>query len=466
MKVAATAQTYLLLADADFVLQSRRSVLRRSSVLVRGDRIAEVGDAREISERHPTAEWIDCRGWLLHPGLVNAHNHLYQVLLRGLGKNLDLWQWLKHVTYPIAAQLKEEDYRTSALLACVDAIRNGTTAIVDMPTHFARHHADATIAAIRDSGLRGAVARGLADRREIGDEGDHLNVEIEAGERFLSSWSGQGLVKPWLGPSGFHSSSPRLLKEAKALATSYGARLHVHLAETRSSLGRAAEAGHEGEVSWADDLGLLDAETLVAHAVWTSTAEWHALARTDAQVVHNPTSNQLLAVGAAPVTRMRAAGVTVALGTDGPASNDAMDLYGEMKAAVLLQRVTTLDVTSLSALEAFEMCTEGGAGALGMERLGRLQPGYLADVVAVQVHDNPRLTPMHNPIESLVFQACGRDVVLTMVGGKVLYRDGQVTTIDDATVMRDVRRIQNRIARQHPGLITATLAVHVAEEDS
>jgi 5-methylthioadenosine/S-adenosylhomocysteine deaminase len=446
-----------LLSNADFVVQDRDSVLTRASVFVRGEVIEDVGAAEELARSHPDAAVVDCRGCIVHPGLVNAHNHLYQVLLRGLGKRFELWEWLRRVTYPVARGLRAEDHYHACLLACMDAIRNGTTAVVDMPTHHARHHADEALRALRETGLRGAVAVGMSDRFEIDEgEGRSPDEELRHAEGFLERWATPGIARPWLGPSGFHSTSPELLQQAKALATARGTRLHVHLAEVRASVPRAAAAGHEGEVAWALDLGLLDSSTLVAHAVWMQPGEHGPLAATGAQVVHNPVSNQLLAAGAAPVTRMRAAGVPVALGTDGPASNDALDLYPEMKAAVLLQRVTTLDPQAFTAQDAFELCTEGGARALGIDRLGKLRPGYLADVTAVQAHDNPRLTPVYNPIESLVLQACGRDVVLTMVNGRLLYERGRFATVDEHGVLGEARRIQREIAARHPELLTAT----------
>ncbi len=443
-----------LLADADFVIIRRDAWLRRASVAVRDRRIEAVGPAADLAARFPDATRLDCRGRILLPGLINAHNHLYQILLRGLGKRFSLEAWARNLTYPVTRGLAEADHYHGVLLACLDCLRNGTTAVIDMPTHYARHHATAARRALQDAGIRGAVVRAASDTSRF-DPGENLPPasDLAAATDFLAGGGDHGRVQSWLGPSGFHSTSPEMMQRMKGLVRQAGSRYHVHLGESHAGLERARAAGFAGEVAWADSVGILDAQTSVAHGVWVNDAEIDLLRRAGAQVVHNPASNMVLASGVAPIARMRAAGVTVALGTDGPASNDGLDLFSEMKLAVLLQRVHSLNPLALTAADVFAICTEGGARVLGHSDLGRLEPGCLADITAVQAAGNPSLTPVYDPVESLVFHGSGRDVVLTMVDGEVLYHQGAFARLDATAVLAAVTAIRDRISAAHAGAI-------------
>ena len=445
-----------LLADADFVVRDAGAFLRRASVAVRDGVIAEVGDAAALARRHPDAAVVDCRGTIVLPGLVNAHSHLWNSVMRGLGKRLSVYDWLRRLTYPVTRTMTDADHYWAVLLGCLDALRNGTTAIVDMPTHYARFRADSSMRALHDAGIRGAVVRAASDRSSV-DPGEARPPaeDLAAAEAFLDRWQGRGRVQAWLGPTGFHGASPDLMARMKRLADRRQARFHVHLGESRVGIEAARREGYAGEVAWADAVGLLDPRTSVAHGVWMGETEMQALARAGAWVVHNPTSNQVLASGVADLPRLRAAGVPLALGTDGPASNDTFDMFAEMKAAVLLQRVHTLDPLVLTAADAFAMATRGSAGALGLDRVGAVAPGFAADLAVVRAAGNPTLTPVYHPVESLVYQASGRDVVLTMVDGEVLYRDGAFPRLDAARVFREVDAIAARIAAAHPELVAA-----------
>lgn len=446
----------LLLADADFVIQGADGVLRRASVWIADNRIEDVGDAAVLARRYPAAERRDCRGLILLPGLINAHNHLFQILIRGLGKRYALFDWVRKLVYPVARGLEAADYHAATLLACLESFRHGTTAIIDLSSHYTRFHADETMRAMQEAGIRGAVARTASDVA-VGapDEARRPEEDRAAAVTFLDRWQGKGIVQAWLGVSGFHSASPDVMVAMKTLARDRGVRFHTHLGESDGGRRRAREHGHVGEVAWADSLDVLDEATSAAHAVWVSEAEVQMLHRSGAQVVHNPSSNQILASGVANVVRLVAAGVPVALGGDGPASNDSMDMFAEMKTAVLMQRVHRLDPLALSAADAFVLCTEGGARVLGVPRLGRLQSGFLADIVAVECRRNPSLTPLYDPVESLVYHASGRDVVLTLVNGRIVYDHGAFPTVDAHRVLDDVERIGERIARAHPEMTAA-----------
>jgi 5-methylthioadenosine/S-adenosylhomocysteine deaminase len=434
----------LFLHDCDWVVCTADAHLREGAVLVERNRIAAVGPTAEL-EPHvsPHATRIDCRGSIVSPGLVNPHNHVYEILYRGLGKDRTTEAWLRDLVYPVNAALDDEDFYHGALLAAADAFRNGTTAMVEQLTNLARFHADAEVRAFRDAGMRARVARASStdstiDPRENGSPEE----ELAATAAFLERWGGHDLVRPWVGPSGLFSCDPQTLTSLKRLASECGTRFAIHLSETRDQLDLAHSRGYSGQVEWAYRIGILDEDTVVAHAIWISDAEVSILRDTGAQVVHNPTSNMLMSSGVANVPALLAAGINVAVGTDGPASNDAQDMLAEMKAASLLQRVSTLDPTVLDAKTCWRMGTEAGAAIIGHAgHLGRIEPGALADLAAFRIEGNPCMQPVFDPVESLVYHGSGRDAWLTIVDGVPVYREGRYLTIDLKATLRHLDEV-------------------------
>lgn len=439
-----------LFANADLVVLSADRWLRHASVRVADGRIQEIA-----AGLHPMSgeEVVDCAGLLLTPGLINAHTHAAENAIRGLGKALSTEAWMSQYVYPINRSLTDEDVYWSVVLGCADAFRNGTTAVVDLVPNYVRFHADAVVQAYRDVGMRAAVAKAAATRSLI-DSAEERGVdeELRDAATFLSRWSGHRLVRPWLGPSGFHAVDPDTLGRLKALSREHGTRFTVHLAETTWQRDLARRNGHDGQIASASAAGLLGPETLVAHSVWVSEDEIATLAQTRTHVVHNATSNQILASGIAPVRAMRRAGVNVALGCDGSGSNDSVDMVAEMKSAVLLQRVASLDAEALSARDALRMATEGAAAAMGLEsEVGRLEAGRAADLVGFQLAGNPSLQPAFDPIDLLVYSGSGRDTALTVVDGRVTYDRGRFPTLDLDRALAAMAGLQARIERSLPG---------------
>lgn len=422
----------LLLHGSPWVVRAAGDYVRGGAVCVEGDRIVAVGPTADLELAFPAARRIDCAGAILIPGLVNCHNHVYEITCRGLLRTSGTECWLRELIYPVNRRLDDEDHYYATLLACADGFRTGTTCIVDQMTNFARFHVDAEFQGFVDARMRARVGRASSTASTIDpEENGSPEEELRATEAFLDRWRNQPLVHPWVSPSGLFSCDPETLRQLKALASAKESKFKIHLSETRVQLDLAHKHGYPGQIDWAYRTGLLDEDTLVAHAVWASDAEIDILASTGAQVSHNPSSNMVLASGVANVPRMLEKGVHVALGSDGPASNDAQDMVAEMKAAVLLHRVATLDPTILDAQTAFRMATEAGAKVIGLEgEVGRLEPGYLADIAGVRIEGNPCLQPVYDPVAALVYYGSGRDVCLTIVNGEVVYRDGSYPTLD------------------------------------
>ncbi len=439
----------LLLHRADFLVQDAGHYLRGAALYIEDGVIRAVGPSAELEARQQADVSIDLSGCIVTPGLVNAHNHLYEIMSRGLGKDFGTEGWLAKSIYPVNRFMQGDDYYYAALVALADCLRQGTTTVIEQMTNYARFHADREMEAYRQCGLRGAVARASTNRSTI-DPGEERPEEedLKASEAFLKRWAGHARVAPWLGPSGLFSCTPDLLKRLKDMATAHGARFTIHLNETHVQAQLARREGFVGQIAQADRIGILDGRSSIAHAVWAGEGELAIAARSGAQIIHNPLSNMILASGVANVPKMLALGITVGLGTDGPASNDSLDMVTEMKAAVLLHRVNTLESTVLHARDAFRMATEAGARILGMERLGRLEPGWVADVAAFRIA--PGMVPVYHPVDALVYSGSGRDACLTVVDGEVLYRDGRYTRVNLPEALAHLEKTAEAIRHKVP----------------
>jgi 5-methylthioadenosine/S-adenosylhomocysteine deaminase len=440
----------ILLADADWVILNSQKSICRGSVLTANGKIEAVGPTEKVKKKisdFKEIEIIDCTGFIILPGLVNAHNHVYEIVERGLGKNYSLEDWLYKVIYPVNKMLNEEDYYNTAVLACADAFRNGTTTIVEQLTNFARFFSDAEVKAFLSCGIRARVARGVSTESIIDPEENRSSEEeFEAARAFVERWQGEELVKPWIGPAGIFTCDEQTLIRMKRLANDLRAGFHIHLSETRFQQDFARKHNYSGQVDWAYQLGLLDDMTSIAHAIWISDAEIDQIKASGACVVHNPSSNQILASGFADVPQWMEKDLRIALGTDGPASNDSMDMIAEMKACVLMHRVKSLDPKIISARDVFKIATEGGAAMLGLgDKLGKIAEGYFADIACVKVAGNPSLNPVYDPIDALVYYGSGRDVCLTMVNGKIVYREGNFLSLDIDRTLKHTKNIESRV---------------------
>jgi 5-methylthioadenosine/S-adenosylhomocysteine deaminase len=436
----------LLLKNADYVVIDAQRFIRNASIYIQDGIIEDIGPSTKLNRDYKAQMEYDCAGHIITPGLINAHNHLYEISQRGLGKDFALDDWIKRIVYPVNEMLSAEDYYWLELMGCADAARNGTTAIVEMMTSFARFHADMGIKAFYDFGMRGAVSRCSSDSSMISDA-ENRSPEEDYRETiaFIDKWSQASLVKPWVGASMNITCSPTLQTSLKKLANEKGVKFHIHLAETANITNIARSKSYLGDVALSYSHGLLDENTVIAHGVWVNDIEIEMIKLTGAQVVHNPTSNQILADGIAPVSRMLAKGVTVGLGTDGPSSNDSLDMVSEMKSCVKLSRISNLETKSMSSKQAFEMATVNGAKILGLRNLGKLQKGYIADIACFRIRRNPSLYPVYDPVDALVYYGSGRDNVLTIIDGKVVYHEGEWLTVDIDTGMKKLAEIHDRV---------------------
>ena len=362
------------------------------------------------------------------PGLVNAHTHVSMTLLRGLGEELPLMEWLQQKIFPVEDRLAAEHIRSGADLALLEMLAGGVTCFADM-YYFMDEVAEATLA----SGMRAALCRGLP-----GADENKLRENLELAERYNGR---DGRIVVQLGPHAPYTVPRHALENIARSASEHNLGIHFHWLETKGELETFRDEYKIDPVDYLEQTGLLEAKELIlAHSVWFPAESLGRVRRDNVTLVHNPKSNLKLGSGYAPIRDMLQNGVNVALGTDGAASNNRLDIWDEMRAAALMHKGYHLDPTLVSARDVLRMATVGGARGVGFAKSGLLQPGCHADVVLVDI-DKPEyvgITPANVP-EFLVYAGSSRDVRATIVAGRVLYRDGEYTTLDSAAVLQRAR---------------------------
>lgn len=426
-------------------LDPARRIIPDGCLLIGDDRIEAVDGRVRLSDRIARVQrTIDGRGMVALPGFVNAHTHSFQSLLRGLADGLDLIGFLREVIYPVMPVMTPEEVRLGAALSVLEAIKSGTTCLVD------NHAADTSLVAtdgiaqvFAESGMRGLIARGFRQptpRARAWHVPEHafpfsLAEEIEITRDLIERWRGEanGRVQVCPAPLTLFLAGPADLRAARSLADEYSVPLHVHVAETRSEVEATVEDYGCREVEHLAQIGVLDGRFHVVHGVWLNERELDLLAESGGHVVHCPTSNMSLASGVAPVPEMLAHGVNVALASDG-LGNHNHDMFSVMKTAALLHRVHTLRPDALTAEQVLEMATLGGARALGLEsEMGSLEAGKKADVILLDL-GKPHLTPVYDLPTAIVHGARASDVDTVIIDGRVVMEGRQVKTLDEVAI--------------------------------
>jgi 5-methylthioadenosine/S-adenosylhomocysteine deaminase len=407
----------------------QRRIFERGSVAIEGGKIVAVG--KGVKTKAETV--IDARGKAVLPGLINAHTHLSMTLFRGVADDMPLMEWLETKIWPIEVNLTADDCYAGALLGCLEMIKSGTTCFADQYFYM-----EDVVRAVGEAGLRGVLARGIIEL----DDPKKRETTIREGERLVKTCHGKanGRILTMFGPHSAYTCSPECLMRVKELAKKYKVGIHTHIAETQDEIGKITKKYGKRPVEHLDSIGFLGPEVLAAHCVWVTDQEIKIAQKQGVKPVHNPVSNMKTASGMAPVPEMLAAGMPVALGTDGAASNNSLDMFDEMKFAALLNKVHKLDPTALPAQKVLEMATVNGAIALGLQdKIGSLEVGKKADIVLVDMK-KPHLVPLHNVISHLVYSAVGGDVDTVIVDGKILMQGCKVLTLDEDKILEGAQK--------------------------
>ncbi|WP_304999932.1 amidohydrolase [Georgenia sp. SYP-B2076] len=385
---------------------------------------------------------LDVTGTIVMPGLVNAHAHSAMTSLRGVSDDLDLASWLREIRRA-ELRLTAEDLRWGLRLALVEMLRSGTTTFADMFLWDAGLLGDVAAA-----GMRVMAAPTVFGYESVGypsaDPRDG-RATLDLTERLAADFAGDRHVRIAFGPHAPYTSPPEVLRDVAARAARRDLRVLIHVSETAPEVADSLALHGLTPVAHVERLGLLEVPTLVAHAVHATEDDIQILAAAGAAVAHNPVSNLKLGSGAAPVPAMLAAGVTVGLGTDSVASNNTLDMFEEVKTGTILQRGIHRAADVVASEAYLRMATAAGARAVGFPETGVLAPGRWADVVVVGT-DSTRATPMRAPASFLGFAARGDDVRHVVVAGRLVVRDGVVTTLDEAEIRAQVGATARRLA--------------------
>jgi 5-methylthioadenosine/S-adenosylhomocysteine deaminase len=383
-------------------------------------------------------EVLSAHGSLIMPGLINTHTHLPMVCFRGLADDLPLMDWLHNHIFPAESKFvtREMVYR-GAMLAIAEMILSGTTTFCD-----AYFYESEVARAAFDSGMRAVVSQGFIDFPA--PTAPEKIADIAA--RFISKWQTKSpLIIPALACHSPYACSPETLKSVKAAARKADVLYSIHLSETKDEVAIVRERFGKTPVQHLKDIDILDDRTLAVHCIWLENDEMDMLHSLNVKVSHNPESNMKLAAGCAPIPILIQKGIAVGLGTDGSASNNDLDMFGEMGTAAKLHKVIQMDSTVMDAKTVLKMATINGAKALGLEdRVGSIEPGKLADLIIVDTR-KPHLAPMHSYYSQLVYAASGADVKTSIIGGRVVMHDRELLLVDLPSIMQDVRGIAKLI---------------------
>jgi len=375
-------------------------------------------------------------GKMLIPGLVNAHTHASMSILRNCADDLLFDEWLFGRIAPLEDKLTAEDCYWGAMLATMEMLRCGTTAYIDMYVFM-----DALARSVEDSGIRAVLSRGIVGGADDPSAGEsRLREALDA----VDNWKGRDNLSFMLAPHAPYSCDEGLQREIAAVARQRGLAINTHISEGLAEIGMIREKYGCTTVELFDRTGLLTDTTVAAHCVQVTDSDIEILAQRGVHVVTNPVSNLKLANGVAPVPKMLKAGINVALGTDGSASNNALNMFRDLSVLTLIHKGVNHDALAVTAREGFRIATRNGAAAMGRSDIGEIKPGFVADLAILDL-SHPNMQPVNDPIAALAYSASGSEVETTIVGGRILMENKDFLTIDSEKVLYEVKKICERI---------------------
>lgn len=414
-----------------FTVNAKDEIFQNATVLIHDERIVEIVPSGQLKVPMDVDRVIDCKGGMaLLPGLVDVHSH--SSLMRGITENMQLMEWLPYYQLEHRA-MDEEDAFHAARLCYLEALKSGTTCVMDMYRYMHRC-ADAA----GEIGLRVHLAPYAADV-----PGKDFFETPAANRKLIETHhlAHHGRIKVWMGLEHLFYCTREAYVHARECAREYGIGIHTHASEQREEEAAVLQRFGKRSIPMLDEMGVLGERTLIAHCVWLNSEEIRRLADTGTSVAHCPSSNAKLASGIAPIVEMREAGVKVGLGTDGNVCNNSLDLFEEMKFSSLLQKVTRFDAAALPAKDMLRMATIDGARVLGMgEQIGSIEVGKKADLILLDLQQ-PNMQPLvwedgnTNVLWNIVFSARGSNVKTVIVDGDILLADGLSTKVDEGRVM-------------------------------
>lgn len=462
--------------NADFILKNaivltmdaNLAAYEPGAVAIEGDHFLAIGNEMDVCEQYTSEHIIDCQGKILMPGLINAHTHAAMTLLRGLADDLRLDVWLMGYMMPVERQFVSPEFvRLGTKLACAEMIRSGVTCFADM-YYFEDDAAQATA----EAGLRAVCAQTVL-KFPGPDAGDYEEA-LDKTRAFLDKWHGHPLIVAAVGPHSPYTCTHEILQAAGSLAREFDAPLLIHLSETRLEVENSRKEHGMPVIPYVKKQDIFKGKVLAAHCVHIDEGEIKTLLHHHVGVAHNPSSNLKLASGFAPINKMLETGLKVGIGTDGPASNNDLDMFEEIRLAAFISKGTSGDPTTLPAPMAMIMATRMGAEALQLDSItGSLEVGKRADLILVdnsRVHNSPRFKREPESVYTqLVYASHGTDVSDVMVNGKWLMSDHQLLTLNENELLIEAadyaRQIDTFLIEREHSVLSKLIAIGGASEE-
>ena len=404
--------------------------IKKSDILIEDNIIIKM--ERDLSEEI-VDEKINAKNMVVMPGLVNTHTHLAMSIFRGYKDDRKLMDWLENAIFPVEDKLEPEDIYWNSYLSCLEMIRTGTTTCNDM--YFGMNKA---IEAIENTGLRALVAWSITD--------DSIRDKVERTREYAKKYNVPGSrIKVITSPHAPYSCNPDTIKLCVNLAKELNTSLHIHLSETLDEEETIRERYNKRGTEYLNDLGVFDVPVILAHGIYISDSDIEILKHVKGGIAHNPISNCKLSSGICDVVKLRKNGINVGLGTDGIGSTTTLDMFEEMKTAAYLQKVNTMEPTSIKAYDILKMATIEGARVLGLDNeIGTLEPGKKADMIFIRT-DKLHLCPDNDVCTNIVYSANGADVDTVIIEGKIIMRNRKMINLDEKEVMKQVKKIAKRL---------------------
>ncbi|MEM1586212.1 MAG: amidohydrolase [Candidatus Bathyarchaeia archaeon] len=448
MEIAVLGGTVVTMGD--------KGIIRDGAVVIEGGFIIDVGRGDEIKRKYPRYERIETEGKVIMPGLINAHQHMAMSLLRGYADDYPLKEWLEMWVWPVERHMTGYDIYVGALLTAIESIMGGTTTVNTM-YHYMEDHNEAR--AISETGLRGVIGHVCFSWRSEED--------IKALRDLARKWHGtdNGRIRVSVDPHAPYTVNPKYMGELRDLTEELNERYapgngpiiwHTHVSETEDERQKIKDSFNiqveTGIVEYMDSLGVLGPDVIAAHCVHLTKRDIEILRLRGVKVAYNPVSNLKLASGISPVPDMLRAGITVALGTDSPCSNNSADMFEVMKTAALLHKGVNRDPTVIPAETALRMATINGARALLWDdQIGSIEIGKKADIIIVDFR-RPHLKPVYSEISHLVYAAKAFDVETVIIDGRIVMENREIKTVDVEWVLDEVEKTRERLLeRAHGG---------------
>lgn len=434
---------YVITVDND------RRIIQNGAVVIEENKIIDVGKTEDLVKKYKADIIIDAKEKIVMPGLVDTHVHLAQALIRGCADDVSLITWLRDRVWVLQGNYTAIDGKTSAELCILEMLKTGTTSFLEVMIA-GRYGFNGIAEVVDKSGIRAGLGKivmdwtGYAGEESIMYPGmvEEKEATIKESLEMHKKWDGaaNGRIHVWFGMRTPGAVSPELYREVRELANEHKMRITYHLGEVQDDVKYLKDTFNMGLTEFAEWVGMLGPDVVIAHAVWMNSEDIERLAKTRTHVSHNPSSNLKLASGFAPIPEMIDANVNVGLGCDGGPSNNSYDMIREMKIAAIVHKARVLNPKIMPAETLIEMATINGAKALGLEKeIGSIEVGKKADIILIDMK-SPHMTPHTNPVSNLVYAAHGYDVDTVIIDGKVIVENKKILTMDEDRILRDAHK--------------------------